>query len=307
MTRKPITTTALVLALVVSLVSAPVALGAAASGVYDLDADHGLATNESIRTFEQTGSATGEAHRLNMSITIADEARDVGLSRWQHTSYSRVFLQVDYNEEIERTIRIYIPSEYFRPRLKTGHDPITGRAAADFEPANNRSYTAVTITVDGPTTVVYPVSTSRGAVAEWRSGFRDLLENATGVGLPSLTGGGKQWNHVPATELSGQNATYRLPTNETTTSITVQYDADATPTDTRFIAVRQCSESEQPVCTFQPYGKNGTYLLSRENESQAVRWRTGSSATSTIGSVVNDAVEAAEQLGAKIRSLLGGG
>lgn len=307
MTREHHISAVLALTLVVSLVAASVPFAAASGGVYDLDTGHELATNESVRTFDEEGVVTGEAHRLNMSLTIADEAPAVGLSRWKHTSYSRVFLRIDYNEEIKRTIRVYVPREYFRPRLKTGHEPLTGSATADFEPAQNRTYTAVTVSVDGPTTAVYPVSTARGAIAEGRSGLSDLVENATGIKLPSITSGGQEWNHIPATELSGGNATYRLPTNETTSSITIQYDADASSNDTRYIAVRPCSESEQPVCTYQPYGKNGTFLLSRPNESQAVRWRTGSSPTDTIAAAVNDAIEAAEQLVEEIQSLIGGG
>jgi len=101
---------------------APASVAVAQESIYEADTGHELATNESIAEFENESVVSGDIHGLNMSLTVADDADDAGLNDWITRSTGRVFLRVDYNEELDRTVRFYLPQEYASPQLKQGGD-----------------------------------------------------------------------------------------------------------------------------------------------------------------------------------------
>jgi len=125
---------------------APASVAVGQESVYEADTSHELATNESIATFEDEGVVSGDVHGLNMSLTVAEDADDAGLNDWITRSSGRVFLRVDYNEELDRTVRFYLPQEYASPQLKQGLEAQNSDLTADLEPTHDRNHTAVTVT-----------------------------------------------------------------------------------------------------------------------------------------------------------------
>lgn len=268
---------------------------------YEADTNHELATTAAINKYQETGSVSGDVVGLNTTLTVGDDAADVGLEGWKYLSSGREFLRIDYNEEIPRTVRFYLPAEYVEPQLKTDLEALNGDLTASLEPTHNRTYTAVTVTLDGPTDVVFPISEVRGDIASGRSWASDLVSNATGVDLPSITSGGAEWTVIDSESLA-QNETTPIPANEPT----IQYDADPSTAE-QWVPVQECDGSDRAVCSFTKTGENNTtYLLSTTSDPPQVRWRSGSSVTGTIGESINDAQHAVDELLADINSWFGG-
>lgn len=290
----------LALLVVLVTVAPPVA---AQSDIMAVDTGHDLDEDAKIATFESKGVASGSVDSLNMTVTVADKITQLNRSWWTAASSGRVFLRVDYNEELPRTVRLYIPSEYFRPRVNKGLAPLEDGPAAQFEPTDEREYTAVTIELDGKTDAIYGVSALRGGISTGRSGIFGAVENVTGFEVPSLTTNTADWQPVPETALNSSDATYRIPYNQTNdTELTVQYDAAESTTEERWLIVSSCDGGDQPVCSFQKEGSNSTYLLSMAENPPPVRWKTDASAADTGRFVIDDIGQAL----ADIKDDLGG-
>lgn len=274
-----------------------------ASNVNAVDTDHTLTSDASIATFDAEEVVSGEVDGLNMTITVADKVSQLNKSEWAHPSSARTFLRVEYNEEIDRTVRLYIPSEYFRPRVKSGLAPLESGPPAKLQPVKDRQYTAVTVTFDKETEVIYPISSSRGMISSGRSSTSELVENSTGFRLPSLTSNGAEWQPVPGEAMTSTEATYRIPSNES--DITVQYDADESPEEERWLTVQSCDRSDQPVCTFDRDGSKATYLLSTTEDVPPVRWKAETAASDTVRSTINDIRDASSGFKEAVGGLFG--
>lgn len=302
MTRKTLIRYGCVILLAVLLAVAPVVSGA---DLYAVDHDHGLATDDAKDTYQSQGVATGNVYGLDASLTVADTAEGVGLPDWKYVSTGATYLQIDYNEDIERTLRIHVPQEYFTPRLKQDLEAAESDLTADFEPSDNGNYTVVTVTVDEPTTAVFRVPWHRGAVAESRDRLSEFVNETTGFSLPSIAGSEDDWQYIEQGALS-TNTTYALQTNES--QYTIQYDADASQSTEQWLTVRSCdSTDDAPVCTFEKAGQpNKTYLLSKSSTPPQIRFKTGGSSVSSIQSSINDLQEAVDAALADVSSWLPG-
>jgi len=296
--------TTLTVVLLVAAV-APATVAGQSSDVTAIDTAHGLDHNTTIAKYNAEGVASGDVDGLDMELTAADKVGDLNRSEWHYASSGRVFLRIDYNEEISRTVRVYIPREYFRPRVKDGLAPLEDGPAASRRPVESRQYTAVTVKLDGPTTTIYPVSVTRGVIADGRADVTQLVENATGFSIPSLTSDSAEWEPVPERALTDEDATYKLPINASDPA--VQYDAAAASADEqRWIRVRQCEDSEQPVCKFTRDGSNATYLLATDEDVPPVRYKSDMSATDTAHSTIDDIQQSVANLEATLSSWIGG-
>ncbi len=286
----------------VAVAVAPASMAVAQDSIYEADTDHELATDDAIAEYENESVVTGGVHGLNMSLTVADDAENVGLNDWLVRSTGRVFLRVDYNEEIERTIRFHIPDEYVSPQLKQGLEANDEKLTADLEPTAERNYTAVTVTLDGPTEVVFPISETRGSIASGRSTVGEIVNNVTGVSLPSLTNDGAEWHYVSSEDLADNETDY-ITSNATTIQYDTNTGADA---EANWIPVPDCDGGTETVCTYTKADHpDRTYLLSTSGDPPQVRYREGSSITGQLDTAINDALHGVDNLVDDVTGLFG--
>lgn len=283
---------------------------AAGAEVYPVDGDHALTTDAAIAEFEEEGVVTRSLPVLNASLTVAEDASAVGLDDWGRYSSTHVYFRLQYHEAIPRTLRIYLPEAYFSPRIKEGLEDQRGGPPASLSPVNNDAATKVTVTLDGPQTVVYELPKSRGTVADVRSGLSDLLGNATGISAPSIGAGqDTEWQYIQSDHLA-QNTTYALDTNGT--DITMQYNVETTghsaDGEATWLSVQECDSTDSaPVCTFTRQGEpNTTYVLSQTTDPPQVRYVRGTAPAATGSSVVSDLATAVDRLTDDIAGLFGG-
>ncbi|NHX37811.1 MULTISPECIES: hypothetical protein [Halolamina] len=292
---------AFVVVLVLAAV-APASMAAAQESVYEADTDHELATDGAIAEFRNQSHVTGGVYGLNMSLTVADDADDAGLNDWLTRSSGRVFLRIDYNEDLARTVRFYVPKAYVAPQLKQGLEASNADLPADLEPTQDRNHTAVTVTLDGPTEAVFPISATRGSIASGRSTIGDMVANVTGFSLPSLTPNGADWHYIAASELA-DNQTDSVPSNATT----IQYDTNTgTDAEANWVPVPDCDGGTDGVCTYTKADHlDRTFLLSTSGDPPQVRYREGSSITGQLDTAVNDALHGVDNLVNDVTGLFG--
>jgi len=285
--------------LVVATVASSIgAIGIAAAQTETIDADHGLATDSAIDRYETEGIASTRLTAFDLRLTVAADPEPVGLSDWTHSSASNTFVRVDYNEEIDRTVRIYLPNELVTPRVHASMPADVVHNGSDdvrmaLEPAADGAYTAVTLELDGKTDAVFTLSTLTGGIFGIREGADDLLNDTTGWSLPSLTGGGAEWQYVPETALTGEQVTYQIHVNNTSTDdLTVQYSTtpNKTADEARWLPVPTCDDiSESDVCRFQKDSQpNTVYLLSTTDDAPPVRYAVQPGVADQAGGIVDE-------------------
>lgn len=279
-------------AVVAAAVTGGVTLASGAD-VYAIDTNHPLATHEAVETYQDEGYVHGDVPGLNMSISVSQTHDQVGLTGWGHTDINRHYLRVQYNESIERTVRFYIPAGMWHPYVSEGVDAENTDVTADLFPTDDGDYTAVTIHLTGETDAVIPISVEAATVFRVRDATKSVVENLTGLDLPSW--GGEQWQYLPETAFTSQNTTTALKTNDS--GLRIQYDALLNSTEERWISVPQCSEavSDDPVCRFTRTDSGDVYLMRRSNESVTIRYRHGSGVIPDVSAVVNELVEGVDR------------
>lgn len=282
--------------------------GVAAGGpsIYAVDTDHGLDSADAVKTYETEGVVTGGVAHLDMTVTVADKAEDVGLSEWATSSSGRTFVRLDYREDLERTIRIKFPADYFRPRLKASLADMNDTTTASVEPSNGRNYTSMEVHFEESSSVVFALPTSRGVVAGIRSEAKSVWEESTGIELPSFGSGGAEWKMVDSTAFEGNQTTRAIQHDDT---LNIQYDAAADSYEKeRWVKVRKCSETDASVCRFKRDGQaNTTYLLSTTDDPPPIRYREGGGVFAGIGSAWNDAKHGVESSVESLSGWLNGG
>jgi surface glycoprotein (TIGR04207 family) len=305
---------ALAALLVLSLVAAALAVPGTVTAqsqpeIYTVDADHDLATDDAIQRFEQEGLASTQLERLDLRLTVADEAGDAGLSDLRHSSSLHTYVQVEYDEEIPRTIRIYLPSAYVDPYRKVGLEAEDTDVTADVESVRDREMVALTLTVDGPTNATFALNHAAGKTMGARERVKTLINQSTGIRLPDVPigSGGAEWQYVPSSALAGNNTTYRVPTDNDTDSsdLTIQYDSDPGP-DERWLPVQECDGSQQ-ICTITKNGSDRVVLVSTVETPPTVRYRQDGGALIGARSIGADLGNAVDELVADVKGLWPGG
>lgn len=185
-----------------------------------LDADHELTSEAKQGEFERTGTATATMTAPSMSITVADDhdADGCGIEGF-HSDLRNDYLCVSYDEQIDRSIRIYIPAEYWSPYVRQGVEPVKGDVQATFGPVEDGTYTAVEFTLTEPGTYAWPVTRE----ASWFSGLKDRnierLENVTGVGVPDQ----ESWSYIKPKQLGGNQSAYSVRAPNGTKNLVIEY------------------------------------------------------------------------------------
>lgn len=251
--------------LVVAVAVAVVAMAvSAAPPISTLDGDTPLTSDAAVDEFEETGSVTVDLHQYNASITVADDHEDVGLDGI-HVDAGNVYLRVRYGEEIPRTLRFFVPSSYFTPRVADPVEPVEGGPPATFSPAENSTVTAVRVEFsEPPTTVTYQVSTTTGTALGIREWVSERVGNVTGFSLPSLSSS-EPWEYV------GDDLGPTSPAKIRGHPETIVYD-DEPGEGERWLAVPGCDDPEtQKVCKYET--GNATVIMSTQENPPTVRYR----------------------------------
>lgn len=269
----------------------------AATTTTTIDADNPLTDADHISEYEATGVTNASLAQIDLTVTVADDHDDAGLDGF-YLDTGTTYLRLDYDETVDRTIRLYLPEAYFAPRVQRSLDPETSGPTASLTPVRE-NMTAVTIEVDGKTDATYSLSDTAGGVWAARSWAKEHAENATGWEMPTLTGGAAQWQYIDAGTYSTSS-----PATINGTSLTVQYEADAPDGGTQWLPVSQCNDpADQRVCYLED--TNTTVIMSSD-DSPRVRYKHGTDLLSTLESDINDLFQSDDRAGGFFSSLLGG-
>jgi len=286
--------------LVVAVVSQP--LAASASEVVPLDDHHELATQDAVQTYQQDGVVSTNLTAPELSLTVATDHDDVGLKGF-HVDSTKHYLRIQYDEDVARTIRFYLPRGYWHPYQQEDVQAVNSPLTADLSPAEAGNYTAVTVHLHQPTDAVIPISKTDAFVFDRMESYRGWMNNTTGYSPPRMSTG--QWEYLDESALSGSNATTSLP-NENGT-LTVQYDADPKPGAQSWITVPECDGSDQAVCKFRKQGvENRTYLLSVQEDPPTVRYKHETDNVGDLKAAVRDIQQIPARIMEDINGLLGG-
>jgi hypothetical protein len=275
-----------------------------------LDADTDLTDRETIEHYEEHAVASTDSAAPELRITVAESHEDVGIDGLVTDSH-RTYVRLQYNETVERTIRFYVPSEYFYPVRAEGETAFNSDLKAEFKPVEGGRYTSVTVHLTNTTDSVWTVKKVASGVFFFQDKYRDVLENQTGVAPPRLAEG-EEWAYIPPGALTGNTSTYPVNRSEDG-ELTLQYDSTAdTVTESTWVPVPECGDGGgAPVCTFEKEGVEGkVFVLSKTASPPDVRFKNGRTITGSGKSGLNDFLDIWGSDGrfwSDIGSLFGGG
>jgi len=291
------------LLLAMVLLLSAIAVPAAADGMVAIDADHGLTDRETIEQYETDGVASTTITAPAMRITLAKNHNDVGLKGFRF-DYDKRYLRVQYNESIARTVRFYVPSEYWYP-ITSEIEATNGDVTATMEPTDDGRYTAVTLTLAEPADLVFEVPKQASFVFWGRSKTREVVNNTTGYQPPKL-GEDSEWQYVPEGQLANES-TYPVDTAEDG-DVTLQYDTDPTAGTESWRMVPECSGNDVPVCHYEKAGVDGrVFVLSKTADPPQVRFKQGTDYSATAESSGRELWDIPSQVMDDINALLNGG
>lgn len=275
---------------------AGVGLGGASSTTTDnlttVDADHPVASDDAVAEFQETGQTSGHVGAYDLNLTVAENSEDVGVDSALETDFNAVYLRADYDETIERSIRVYIPSDMWYPHRVDGEEPIQGNTVADFDTVGEGNYTAVTLHFDGEDDAVYRISKEAATIFEMRAKSSTMIENVTGYEPPKVLSS-TDWEY-PDDAFAENESTVAF---EHDGDLVVEYDSDDTPGRERWVNVPACdssSGSDAPVCEFERDGvENTTYVTARDADAPPIRYTDKRSVIDTVRSTVINDLQAA--------------
>jgi len=280
--------------LAVVLVTAP----AAAMTTTTLDGNTPLTDQSHIDTFEGDGVTSAQVVQIDLKVTVAEDHEDAGLDGFYIDS-GTTYLRLDYDEGVERTVRFYVPSEYFAPRVKRSLEATNGGPDISLSPVRDGNMTAVSVDLSGQTDATYRISSVSGGIWAGRSWAQDRVENRTGWEMPSLAGD-SQWQYIDA-----QTYSTASPARINDTDLTLQYQADAPDGSMQWLPVPTCSDpADQRVCSLED---QETTVIMSSHDSPRLRYKHGTDLLSTLGSDINDLLQTDDRAGDFFDSVFGGG
>jgi hypothetical protein len=243
--------------LVASVTAVPVAPASGQQAdMVAIDDDHPLATEQAVAEYRTSGAVSGSLTAPSLRLAVADDHERVGLDG-AHVDTDTVWFRLQYNESIERTLRIFLPAGYWHPyplEITAENADVT----ATLRPTEDGQYTAITVTVSEPTDAVFGISRVGSATYAWKDYAKEAAENSTGVELPSL-GGTSYWDRVQPTQFANGSV---VKFDESERAATIQYNSGESD-DPAWIPVPACDTragENAPYCSY----------VRPENESQRV-------------------------------------
>lgn len=305
--KKAFTITFAVLLVVALVAATPVG----AEEVYTVDENTGLDNPDTISTYKKTGVAETEVSGLDMKITVAEDARDAGMDT-HNPGLMHTYIRVEYREDIARTVRFYVPTEYVQPRLKEDVQAENDEeAVAMYEPVAGGEYMAVTIQFQGATDATFDVNWAFGRYISMRDGAYDTIENTTGYSPPRLgSKGHTQWQYPPDGALAGDNATYHLPTNpeknESASEMTIQFDNKPNSEEAAWMTMPKCEQTVEPVCVTERDGEPVLFSTSSA-DVPPIRYKHGTDRSAEVKGAVEELKDGWRGAIETVKGLLGGG
>lgn len=278
--------------------AAALALAApAAATTTTLDADTPLTDASHIEAYESEGVTSAQVVQIDLNVTVAEDHDDAGLDGFYLDS-GTTYLRIDYDETVDRTVRFYVPSEYFAPRVKRSLAATNGGPDISLSPVRDGNMTAVSVGLEGQTDATYRISAVSGGVWAGRSWAKDRVENATGWEVPSLAGD-SQWEYLAVGSYSTAS-----PARINGTDLTLQYETEAPDGGTQWLPVASCNDpADQRVCYLED--QNTTVIMS-SHDSPRIRYKHGTDLLSTLGSDINDLLQTDDRATDFFGSLFGG-
>jgi len=235
-----------------------------------IDDDTRLDESATIDSFEANGTVRADAPTLNLTITVSRDRREAGVDAV--TGGMHTYIRVQYNESVDRTVRIYIPDAYMEPRVKSDVQSLTDGTTAEYEPVEQKDATAVVVELDGQTDATFEVNRAFGTYLSATDRAYGVFESVTGFRPPRVGARERpQWQFPPPGALSGGNATYQIQDAETADNMTIQYDATPNSEESSWIRVPKCSASVEPVCVADREG--GPVLFATNNSVPPIRYK----------------------------------
>lgn len=266
----------LTIVLVMATLAAGVTPGSATTEVVAIDYTHDLDEEQAIEQYEEDGVVTDSIAAPAMDLTIADSREDV--DRGSVILDTDTYLRVQYHEDVERTIRVYIPDDYWEPFEDHSLQSVDGNVDAEMEPVrvNGQDYSAVTLHFDGQADAVIAINGVEDGLWNIRHTATDMLNESVPFELPSLSSPDENpWQHVDSSDLSSGD--YDTESND----VMVEYDATPDSEDMTWVEAPSCDSSE-PVCTMDRSG-NVTIVPDDSENPPAIRYKTEPTLRDNIG------------------------
>lgn len=275
-----------VLLLVASLALVGVVAG---SDVISIDDDHELNSDGSIEQYEAEGLATAEVDRIQLEMTLAEDPEDVGLDGWKYSlgaGSGNEYLRLQYDESIDRTVRIELDEELVTPRTKHGVESVEGDVVADIYPSSDGESTIIKVELEGDSDVVIPLNKAEGWLFDIRGSASESVESVSGYELSSNPFASEDWEYVDPDALSDSDSTYMVESERAT----IQYNgADVDSEDDVWLTVPECNNpAEQAVCSYEKDGEIGTYVMSTQDEPPQIRYKDGYSISDSVSASINE-------------------
>lgn len=282
--------TALIIVLALVLASVATPLSTASVPRVNIDADHPLTDSDHIDAYESDGHTSANLTRLDMSITYADSDEHIAIDDPAGKDAYREYLQFCYREDISREIRVYIPRQYVTPVNEDGLEDLNHGVPADLDPAQNRAYTAVTVTLDKPGCYVWPVNIGDAAVwGQVEDAKRRVSKALPTVDVPMI-GDSPEWRHINSGALDNQTAVQINA--RSTENVVVQYQTIDRDGDTRWVNAPKEQTETAPVYVMTR--GNETYVIASANDPPQVRWKPGGK-TGALSNFLSDVGAAFEK------------
>jgi hypothetical protein len=290
--RRPVVAVAVAALLIGSCVgfaatSAIAASSTTSSTLTDLDENTPLTERSSWESFKSDGRVSVNVTAPDLTLTIGKEQENVDL-RGFHNDYSNEYLRIQYDEDLSRTIRFYVPSNYWGSYFDERVESVGGDdAAIKLVPVLDGRYTAVTIDLTGKTDAVFKISQTKGKTWSFWSAQDEKIENVTGVS--SGISGTEQWNYAQADEWS-DDGTLTIENVSNPDRVLIQYDA-GTGEEAVWLRVTGEQDRDGPYYFVRESSSDGnaTIVVVSESSTPApVRVQRHATARDGIGSVVND-------------------
>lgn len=293
---------AVLLALVTFVVT--VALTTVAVGPVQADDPPPLATiddNHSLdcSEFQTTGRTLSNHSVPAVTVTVAKHPSQVGLPETLTGDATHHYIRIEYHEDRDRTLRIWIPEDCLNPYAKEPVESVTGGPPAEYSivEQNGTRYLGVRVVVTTETDTVYRVSRGGGV----SFGVLDRVTEQVGGVLGLGGGNGSQWNYINSTELEGTNATARIALEENESDPLIQY---RTGNDT-WAVVPDEPDHPAPVYSFRKSGVNNTvYITSEVDDAPTVRWTTEKGGTTLLEGIGSDIGHAVSEMGKDVNQFL---
>lgn len=269
-----------------------------------VDDDHYIATDDGIEEWQEEAVVSDHVGDVDLELTVAESSDDVGVDRITQTDFNGVYLRADYAEDIERSVRVYVPAEMWHPHTKQGETSIDGEIEADFQPTGDHKFTAVTLHFDGQSDDVFRISKETATIFKIRDGGTSFVEETFGVETPKIISS-TDWEY-PEDAFDGNESTIAI---EHQGDIAIEYDSLERPSQERWLNVPRCdssSASDAPVCKFDRQGvENTTYVATQVSDVPDIRYTEERSLLDSVRSTVtNDLRQAWDEIKDAIDSLV---